>query len=107
MRLVLAAVAALALARGGLAATPTWPAECNSTAELPMSGRGGGAQIDGPTKFDIATVEGWLGRMKAMRSRCQQAIGFNGSAALVQELKWTQTAYISPQMHPCERGRLS
>jgi hypothetical protein len=33
----------------------------------------------------------------------QGEIGFNGSAFEVPELKWTQTAYVGPQMHPYDR----
>ena len=77
--------------------TPSAPPEC-TPADLPMSkARGGGAQILGPAKLDAASVSDWLARMKSMRTACQRAIGFNGSASRIPELKWTQTAYISPQ----------
>ena len=34
---------------------------------------------------------------------CQNKIGFTGTAFRVPELKWAQTAYMGPQMHPYDR----
>ena len=71
---------------------------------LPMGlGRGGNAQIKGPAAVDRAGIAAWMAEMQAMKKACQEAIGFDGSAFEVEELKWTQTAYISPQMHPYDR----
>jgi hypothetical protein len=79
------------------------PAAC-CPPDLPMGGgRGGNAQIRGPAAVDPGGIADWMAKMMAMRTACQQAIGYNGSAFEVPELKWTQTAYISPQMHPCAR----
>jgi hypothetical protein len=93
-------------------ATPSPPyvvkAACRPTAccppDLPMGGgRNGNAQIRGPSQVDPASIRTWLAKMKSMRTACQQAIGYNGSAFEVPELRWTQTAYVSPQMHPYDR----
>eukprot|EP00662_Eupelagonemidae_sp_cell21_P023542 gene23542-58540_t len=49
-------------------------------------------QISAPTSFDQPALDEWMSNMKAMRTACQQAVGYNGSAFEVPELLWTQTA---------------
>jgi hypothetical protein len=72
--------------------------------DLPMGvAKGGNIQIKGPGKVDRASVISWLAQMKHMRARCQEQIGFNGSAFEIPELKWTQTSYYQPQMHVYDR----
>jgi len=71
---------------------------------LPMGkGRAGNAQIKGPADVSAAGIAAWLAKMKRLRTACTAAIGFNGTISKVPELLWTQTAYISPQMHPYDR----
>ena len=82
---------------------------------LPMGkGRAGNAQVKGPSSSEPSRVSAWLSAMKNMRTTCNRAMKYNnGSAFLVPELKWTQTAYISPQvsgtfLQPCPRcGRVA
>ena len=60
-----------------------------------------GEQIPGPKDpSDAASVAAWRTAMVEWRSRMRNKIQFNGSVFEVPELKWTQTSYIQPQMHP-------
>ena len=109
------AATAVAARRSGFDAHPTAsgmgqknpgaiaPEECGPPG-LPMGiAHGGGAEIRGPENFDEASLRNWMAAMKDMRSKCQAALNFTGAAFKVPELLWTQTAYISPQMHPYDR----
>lgn len=63
------------------------PVEC-CPENLPMGlGHGGNAQIRGPVSLTKAGIGAWMAEMKAMRTACQGAIGFDGSAFEVPELK--------------------
>ena len=63
-----------------------------------------GEQIPGPKDpSDAASVAAWRTAMVEWRSRMRNKIQFNGSVFEVPELKWTQTSYIQPQMHPYDR----
>ena len=78
------------------------PIECSDP-----NPRGSGVrQLLPPPSFDSETLSWWHSSLQSMREACQHAIGYNGSVETVQELKWTQTAYMSPQMHPCVDGRI-
>jgi hypothetical protein len=63
----------------------------------------GNAQIIAPKDLSAAGIAKWMASMKAMRTACQAAIGYTGEIYDVEALKWTQTAFISPQMHPYDR----
>lgn len=68
--------------------------------------RGGSAQIVGPTKFDDGSIAAWLSKMKGMRTNCTHAVGYDTTAEPPLSdptLRWTQTAFIGPQMHPYDR----
>ena len=58
-------------------------------------------QIQPPDSFDAASLAAWHYRLKNMRSNCQNTISYDASIYAVEDLKWTQTAYISPQMREC------
>lgn len=60
-----------------------------------------GEQITGPTDPD--NFDSWLEEMKAYRELLLTEISYNGSVYDVEELAWTPTAYIQPQMHPFDR----
>ena len=62
-----------------------------------------GKQIKGPPAVDPVSVASWLTAMREFRTDCQNKIGFTGTAFRVPELKWAQTAYMGPQMHPYDR----
>eukprot|EP00937_MAST-01D_sp_MAST-1D-sp2_P004636 g4636.t1 len=85
------------------------PSACHPT-NLPMGpGRAGAAQIQGPANFSSEGVADWLGRMASMRTACNAQVGFDpadpGTKSMFDDpaLKWTQTAYIGPQMHPYDK----
>ena len=81
--------------------------------ELPLHGDGHGPpaiaddpgeQIPGPANpSDLASVAAWRQAMLEWRARMRAKIGYNGSIYDVPALKWTQTSYIQPQMHPYDR----
>merc|ERR1719272_517196 len=63
-----------------------------------------GEQIPGPANpGDPGSVDAWMTAMTAWRTRMRSKIDYNGSIYDVPELKWTQTSYIQPQMHPYDR----
>ena len=44
---------------------------------------------------------GWQSRLKAVRSACH--LGFDSSVFTRSDLLWTQTNYVSPQIHAFDR----
>ena len=101
---VLCACAAAAAALSSTATKPppakpdAPPAACYPQ-DLPMAAsRGGAAQVHGPNRTDASSVAVWLAAMKAMRSACAAAVGYDGSVSRIPQLEWTKTAFISPQM---------
>ena len=83
------------------------PAECKP-ANLPMgAAHGGHAQIRGPADLSAVGLAAWGKAMNRMRVACNNATGFDADApdSIYNDhsLKWTQTAYMGPQMHPYDR----
>ena len=94
LRYMAAATGLLLLAAGRVAA------ESNNSVTIKDDP---GEQIPGPAHpNDAASVAGWRASMLQWRSRMREKMHYNGSIYDVPQLKWTQTSYIQPQMHPCE-----
>ena len=49
------------------------------------------------------SVDNWLKSMYAWREAARNSSWFTGIAFDDAQLKWTQTSYIQPQMHPYDR----
>jgi hypothetical protein len=70
---------------------------CQLPAELGF----GGEQLNGPGSMNYSD---YLGALRDYRTNCLATISFNGSIFEVPELKWTQTSYMQPQMHPYDKS---
>ena len=55
--------------------------------------------VDGSPEIHAA----WLKQITNWRDNCRKAINYTGAIYEVAGLKWTQTSYIQPQMHPFDR----
>ena len=54
-----------------------------------------------------ATVAAWHAQMLKWRDEYRQSVKYNGTRVYSDpQLKWTQTSYMQPQMHPCKRAQL-
>ena len=58
-------------------------------------------QIAGPQ--DPSKVAEWREAVQDWRSRIRRNLSFTGAIYEVEQLRWTQTAPIEPQMHPYDR----
>src|SRR5690349_17727467 len=58
-------------------------------------------QIPGPSTPSARSE--WLNQIMQMRADTLASIGYNGSIFDVNQLAWTQTAYLEPQLHPFDR----
>ena len=67
-----------------------------------------GKQIPGPSNAsDAAVLRQWHSDMQRWRSEYRASTNYNGKVYSDPQLKWTQTSYMQPQMHPCERVHCS
>lgn len=67
----------------------------------PASSGGSKEQLFGPSQGTSYAI--WLQQLHDFRDRCLASVGYNGSIYNVDALKWTQTTYMQPQMHPYDR----
>eukprot|EP00039_Didymoeca_costata_P029193 m.23595 g.23595 ORF g.23595 m.23595 type:complete len:1140 (+) comp7521_c0_seq1:89-3508(+) len=58
-------------------------------------------QMAGPASR--GDFESWFAGMQQWREKTRQSVNYTGYVYNVPELRWTQTAYIQPQMHPYDR----
>ena len=63
--------------------------------------QGSTKQYDGPATRDDQPA--WFANLKADREKVLSGIKFTGGVFDTPQLKWTQTSWIQPQMHPCAR----
>ena len=65
---------------------------------------GNGKQVDGPADMKPATVAAWHKNMLSWREDYKKSVKYDGTAIYRdQQLTWTQTSYMQPQMHPYDR----
>ena len=103
-RLLPALLCALLLVDASSAARPRGQAGARAP---PSIADDPGEQIPGPANpSDPAGVQAWRATLVDWRARMRAKIGYNGSIFDVPELKWTQTSYIQPQMHPYAAAQL-
>ena len=77
---------------------------CNEPAECVLPNQASTVrQMLPPDAFDAASLATYHKGLETMRTACQKAISYDDSIYDVKELQWTQTAYLSPQMHPYDR----
>ncbi len=60
-------------------------------------------QIKAPNDLSAAGVAAWNKTWSDWRDACRASVSYNGSIYDVEELMWTQTTYMQPQMHPYDR----
>ena len=69
----------------------------------PRNPMGGAKQMPGPANMQPATVAAWHAQMLKWRDEYRQSVKYNGTRIYSDpQLKWTQTSYMQPQMHPCK-----
>jgi hypothetical protein len=67
----------------------------------PGAGDGGPCRVEGPKS--PADQPQWLAALAADRASTNNQTGFAGGVFDVPELRWTQSAYVAPQMHIYDR----
>jgi hypothetical protein len=79
------------------------PAALAATAPPPANPMGKGKQVPGPTNAsDPDILKAWHSDMLRWRDEYRKSTHYNGAIYDDPQLKWTQTSYMQPQMHPCE-----
>ena len=89
--MVLRAVAAALLLHSAAAA-----------AGAPKNPMTSGKQMPGPANTDPETLASWHADMQTWREQYKKSTKYSGAIYEDPQLKWTQTSYMQPQMHPCE-----
>jgi hypothetical protein len=62
-----------------------------------------GKQIPGPANMQPATVAAWHKNMHLWRDAYKKTTSYSDKIYSDPQLKWTQTSYMQPQMHPYDR----
>ena len=77
----------------------------NAVLDQPCQNYGPGAQLipAPPENRTSAEHVAWLDGLRALRKACRASIGLNDSIFEEPALRWTQSAYVTVQMHPFDR----
>ena len=68
----------------------------------PVNPMGKGKQMPGPTNAsDPVILKAWHSDMHQWRDEYRKSTHYSGAVYDDPQLKWTQTSYMQPQMHPC------
>ena len=87
-------------------ATATMPSDpCAFPAELKGSNVGQATPPAGlvaaqTVEQQQAAVDSWLAALESWRESCRAGLRLNGSVYDLPQLKWTQSSWIQPQIHP-------
>ena len=73
-----------------------------ASAGAPKNPMTSGKQMPGPASTDPETLAAWHADMQTWREQYKKSTKYSGAIYEDPQLKWTQTSYMQPQMHPCE-----
>ena len=73
-----------------------------AAAGAPKNPMTSGKQMPGPASTDPETLASWHADMQTWREQYKKSTKYSGAIYEDPQLKWTQTSYMQPQMHPCE-----
>ena len=73
-----------------------------AAAGAPKNPMTSGKQMPGPASTDPETLAAWHADMQTWREQYKKSTKYSGAIYEDPQLKWTQTSYMQPQMHPCE-----
>lgn len=65
--------------------------------------QGSCASCQYPGPANVGSRQTWFEELRTSKRQALQAIGYDGGVFDVPELKWTQSSFIQPQMHPYDR----